>query len=101
MTSLTATKVAASYDFKALGVNLSATGYYATFDLDDNSGYGTARTASEPGFDIKYYPASVKNLLLRLRGNFPTEFGNDRDWSEYRFIANYSTSAMGFLPKET
>jgi len=85
-----ATKVAATYNFKTHGVNLSATGYYAEFEMDNNSGYGTARTAKEPGFDIKYYPAMVKNLQLRLRGNFPTEFGNDRDWNEYRFIANYS-----------
>ncbi|MFT5874864.1 MAG: imipenem/basic amino acid-specific outer membrane pore [Clostridium sp.] len=82
-----ATKVAATYKFD--GVNLSATGYYASFDMDANSGYGTARTAKEPGFDIKYKPASVKNLQLRLRGNFPTEFGNGRDWNEYRFIATY------------
>lgn len=86
----TATKVAATYNFKSHGVNLSATGYYASFDMDENSGYGTARTAKEPGFDIQYYPEAVKNLQLRLRGNFPTEFGNDRDWNEYRFIANYN-----------
>jgi len=85
-----ATKAAATYNFKEHGVNLSATGYYASFDMDENSGYGTARTAKEPGFDIQYYPAAVKNLQLRLRGNFPTEFGNDRDWTEYRFIANYT-----------
>ena len=82
-----ATKVAATYKFD--GVNLSATGYYASFDMDANSGYGTARTAKEPGFDIQYKPASVKNLQLRLRGNFPTEFGNGRDWDEYRFIVTY------------
>ena len=82
-----ATKVAATYKFD--GINLSATGYYASFDMDANSGYGTARTAKEPGFDIKYKPASVKNLQLRLRGNFPTEFGNGRDWDEYRFIVTY------------
>ena len=85
-----ATKVAATYSFKEQGINLSATGYYVEFDIDNNSGYGTSRTAKEPGFDIKYYPAMVKNLQLRLRGNFPTEFGNDRDWNEYRFIANYT-----------
>lgn len=85
-----ATKVAATYNFKEHGVNLSATGYYASFDMDDHSGYGTARTAKEPGFDLQYYPAAVKNLQLRLRGNFPTEFGNNRDWNEYRFIANYN-----------
>jgi len=84
-----ATKIAASYNFKDMGANVSATGYYATFDLDANSGLGAIET-KEPGFDIKYAPASVKNLGLRLRGNFPTDFTNGRDWSEYRFIANYN-----------
>ena len=84
-----ATKVAGTYNFKDHGVNLSATAYYAHFDMDANSGYGTARTATEPGFDIKYYPEAVKNLQLRLRGNFPNEFGNNRNWDEYRFIASY------------
>jgi hypothetical protein len=85
-----ATKVAASYNFKDMGANVSATAYYAEFDMDANSGYGTQRTTKEPGFDIKYKPASVKNLQLRLRGNFPNEFGNGRDWDEYRFIVNYT-----------
>lgn len=89
-----ATKVAASYNFKNLGPNLSATGYYASFKMDDNSGYGIARTAYEPGFDLQYYPQAVKNLQLRLRGNFPRKFyasaGGDTGWSEYRFIVNYN-----------
>ena len=89
------TKVAASYNFKDMGANVSATAYYASFDMDANSGYGVERTASEPGFDIKYKPASVKNLQLRLRGNFPRNFaegtaGQDTGWNEYRFIANYN-----------
>lgn len=83
------TKVAATYNFKEHGLNLSATGYYASFDMDNNSGFGTERTATEPGFDVKYYPSTVKNLQLRLRGNFPDDFGNNRDWDEYRFIASY------------
>ena len=85
-----ASKVAATYNFKDNGVDLSATAYYATYDMDANSGYGAARTATESGFDIKYNPALVKNLNLRLRGNFPTEFGDNRDWNEFRFIANYN-----------
>jgi len=90
-----ATKIAASYNFKDMGTNISATAYYASFDMDKNSGYGVARTASEPGFDIKYYPQAVKNLQLRLRGNFPRNFaegtaGADTGWNEYRFIANYN-----------
>jgi len=89
------TKVAASYNFKDMGANVSATAYYASFDMDVNSGYGVARTATEPGFDIKYYPQAVKNLQLRLRGNFPRNFAeptasNDTGWNEYRFIANYN-----------
>jgi len=89
-----ATKVAASYDFTNMGANVSATAYYASFDMDANSGYGIARTATEPGFDIKYKPESVKNLQLRLRGNFPRSFAEsttgDTGWNEYRFIANYT-----------
>ena len=91
-----ATKVAATYNFKQHGVNLSATGYYAEFDMDQNSGLGEF-TTKEPGFDIKYYPAAVKNLQLRFRGNFPAKYtlentleAGGRDWSEYRFIANYT-----------
>jgi imipenem/basic amino acid-specific outer membrane pore len=88
-------KVAADYDFKALGTDLSTAVFYASFDVDANSGYGIARTASESGFDIQYYPEDVKNLQLRLRGNFPRKFaeataGNDTGWNEYRFIANYN-----------
>ncbi len=86
----TASKVAASYNFKDMGTNLSTTAYYATFDMDENSGYSTERTVNESGFDIIYYPEVVKNLQLRLRGNFPTDFADGRDWSEYRFIANYN-----------
>lgn len=57
--------------------------------MDQNSGLGDIKT-KEPGFDIKYYPAMVKNLQLRLRGNFPTDYTDGRDWPEYRFIANYT-----------
>ena len=85
-----ATKFAATYDFNKLGVNLSATGYYALFKMDANSGYGTARTTIEPGFDLQYHPEAIKNLLVRLRGNFPNQFGNNRDWDEYRFILSYN-----------
>jgi hypothetical protein len=84
-----ATKVAATYDFKNMGANVKATAYYATFDLDQNSGLGDI-TTKEPGFDIIYNPEAVKNLQLRLRGNFPKQFADNRDWDEYRFIANYN-----------
>ena len=89
-----ATKVAATYNFKDMGANVSATAYYASFDMDANSGYGIARTATEPGFDIIYNPEAVKNLQLRLRGNFPRKFAEtasgDTGWNEYRLIANYN-----------
>jgi len=89
-----ATKVVGAYSFKEQGVNLSTALYYASFDMDENSGYGIARTAYEPGFDIKYYPAAVKNLQLRFRGNFPRKFADagsgNTGWNEYRFIVNYN-----------
>ena len=89
-----ASKVAATYNFKDLGVNVKATAYYASFDMDANSGYGIARTATEPGFDIIYNDAIIKNLQLRFRGNFPRKFhedaAGDTGWDEYRFIANYN-----------
>ena len=89
-----ATKVAANYNFKNLGTNLSTTLYYASFDMDENSGYGIARTATESGFDVIYYPEAVKKLQLRLRGNFPRKFhesaSGDTGWNEYRVIANYN-----------
>ena len=84
-----ATKVAATYDFKNLGANVKATAYYAQFDMDSNSGLGNI-TTKEPGFDIIYNPEVVKDLQLRLRGNFPTDFTANRDWNEFRFIANYN-----------
>ena len=89
MAGTKASKVAATYNFKEQGLNLSATAYYASFDMDANSGYGAANTVKEPGFDIKYKPASVKNLQLRLRGNFVNDFKTDRDWDEYRLIVTY------------
>jgi len=90
-----ATKAVLAYSFASLGTNLTAAAYYASFDMDANSGYGVERTATEPGFDIQYYPAAVKDLQLRLRGNFPRKFaeataGADTGWNEFRFIANYN-----------
>ena len=90
-------KLVGSYSFKDMGTNLSMTAYYASFDMDANSGYGISRTATEPGFDIKYSPEAVKNLQLRFRGNFPRNFaegssGKDTGWNEYRLIANYNFS---------
>ena len=95
MAGTKATKVAVSYDFKNMGANVLASAYYASFDMDKNSGYGIARTATEPGFDIAYKPGAVKNLELKLRGNFPRNFaeaapGKPLGWDEYRVIANYN-----------
>jgi len=86
-------KGALTYSFKdLLGVDLKATGYYAQFDVGSLNTYkaGTAWKAKESGFDIKYNPASVKNLHLRMRANYPTDFAPDVDWDEYRLIANYN-----------
>ncbi len=90
----TAMKAAAAYNWKAFGPNLKTVGYYTAFDMDEYSGYGIERTASEAGFDVIYYPEFVKNLQLRARGNFPRDFHEGANgttgWSEYRFIANYN-----------
>lgn len=99
MAGTNAMKFVAAYNFKDHGTNLSAAAYYTSFDMDANSGYGIERTATEPGFDIKYYPASVEKLQLRFRGNFPRKFHEaaatdikpgDLGWNEYRLIANYN-----------
>jgi len=89
-----ATKVAGSYNWKAFGPNLSTVGYYTSFDMDENSGYGIARTATEAGYDVIYYPEAVKGLQLRTRANFPRTFAEGETgttgWSEYRLIVNYN-----------
>jgi hypothetical protein len=96
MAGTKATKIAVSYDFKNMGANVLASAYYTSFNMDANSGYGIARTATEPGFDLAYKPAAVKNLELKLRGNFPRKFveststSGDIGWNEYRLIANYN-----------
>jgi hypothetical protein len=91
-----ATKVAGSYDFKNMGANVIASAFYTSFDMDKNSGSGSVRTATEPGFDLAFKPEAVKNLELKFRGNFPRQYSDNtdgtksRDWDEYRFIANYN-----------
>jgi len=96
MAGAKATKGAIAYSFKEHGIDLSAAAYYVAFDMDRNNGYSAdyAWTATEPGFDIQYYPAAVKNLQLRLRGNFPDKFYDSDaktvNWDEYRFIVNYN-----------
>lgn len=87
-------KVEGSYNFKDLGANVIAKVYYTEFNMHKNSGYGLARTASESGFDVIYNSELVKNLQLRVRGNYPRDFfegaTGTTGWSEYRFIANYN-----------
>jgi imipenem/basic amino acid-specific outer membrane pore len=87
-------KVEGSYNFKNLGANVIAKAYYTEFNMHKNSGYGLARTASESGFDVTYNSEFVKNLQLRVRGNFPRDFfegaAGTTGWSEYRLIANYN-----------
>lgn len=89
-----ATKVAASYNWKAFGPDLSTTIYYIKLDMAENNGY-TYGDAAESGFDIIYAPEMVKNLQLRLRANYADDFnvaanGDTTSWDEYRFIANYN-----------
>jgi hypothetical protein len=92
MAGTDAWKMAGNYDWKDMGVNLNTGVYYVEYDMDSLNGYVANRawTASESGFDMIYYPQSVKNLQLRFRGNFPREFSYGTDWDEYRVIANYN-----------
>ena len=89
-----ATKIAASYNWKNFGPDLKTVLYYADYNMDKNNGYTNGDT-DEAGFDIIYNTSFVKNLQLRLRGNFSNDFyedaaGDSVSWDEYRFIANYS-----------
>ncbi len=87
-------KYTLKYDFKRDGLNLNALVYYGTYDMDEYSGYGLARITTEAGYDVKYYPKSMKGLELRARANFPRKFAQDatgdKGWNEYRFIINYN-----------
>lgn len=94
MAGTTAWKAAGTYNFKDLGPVLTATAYYASFDMDEKNGYSAdyAWMAHEAGFDIIYYP--IKELQLRFRGNFPSNYYQSETanvgWDEYRLIANYN-----------
>ncbi|WP_321777778.1 OprD family outer membrane porin [Sulfurimonas sp.] len=95
-----AMKFVLAYSFKKMGPDLKVVGYYIKTDLDKNNGYynNTVKvidSTTEKGFDIIYNTSFAKNLQLRLRGNYVTDWsdkttGETRDWSEYRFIANYT-----------
>jgi hypothetical protein len=86
-------KVAATYK---LTPELSATGYYTSFDVPANNAYGLAQTtpfsaawtAKESGFDVIYQ--ATNDLQVRFRGNFPDKFTPTVGWNEYRFIVNYN-----------
>ncbi|MBU1668956.1 OprD family outer membrane porin [bacterium] len=87
------TKVAATYNLKnVLDADVKATAYHVSFDVGAKNTYqaGQAWTAKESGFDIQYNPAGIKNLNLRVRANYPTDFAPGVDWDEYRLIANYN-----------
>jgi len=85
-------KVAVTYNFIDTGLDIKATAFYVDFDIGEKNSYvnGTAWSASEAGFYIKYNPSGIDGLNLRFRGNFPTDFKPGLDWAEYRFIVNYN-----------
>ena len=89
-----ATKAVGAYSFKDHGINFSTAVYHASYDMDENSGFGIARTSTEAGFDIKYFPSDIKDMQIRFRGNFPRKFGEtvagNTGWNEYRFIIYYN-----------
>ena len=89
-----ASKIAAVYNFKAVGPDLKAVLYYLNFDMQKNNGY-TSDNSTEAGFDFIYNTGFVENLQLRFRGNYARDFnvdsaGENVGWDEYRFIANYN-----------
>ena len=89
-----AAKATLSYNWKTFGPDLSTDIYYATFNMADDNGY-TFDDATESGFDVIYKPSLVKNLNLRLRGNYADDFnvaanGKTTSWDEYRVIVNYN-----------
>lgn len=92
----TAWKLSAGYNLKDLtSQDITASAYYTSFKVDSDNTYTKAVTTTEPGFDIIYNNAGLKNLQLRLRGNFPKDFrkvanGETTSWNEYRVIANYN-----------
>ncbi len=96
MAGTDAWKAAASYDWKDFGINLNTGVYYTEFDMDKLNGYSTGYewTAKEKGFDIIFNPQTIKNLQLRLRANYTSDFYEKStgsvSWDEYRFIANYN-----------
>jgi hypothetical protein len=85
-------KITGKYNFANMGLNMTIALYYTSFDVGKRNSYvnGVDFTAKESGFDLIFKPQSIKNLSLRFRGNFPTDFKPGLDWTEYRFIMNYN-----------
>lgn len=96
MAGVDALKIAGSYEWKTVGINLNTGIFYAKYEMDNLNGYSAnyAWKASESGFDVIYSPQALKNLQLRLRANFADDFYQNSSgsvsWDEYRFIANYN-----------
>lgn len=97
----TAYKVSAAYNMKdMIGSDVTATVYYASFDVGSDNLYTQKVETTERGFDIIQNNAGIKNLQLRFRGNFPEDFrkaptssttpNETTSWAEYRLIANYN-----------
>jgi imipenem/basic amino acid-specific outer membrane pore len=93
----TAWKISGGYNLKdVIGQDITASAYYASFKVNTANTYTKAETTTEPGFDITYNNAGIKNLQLKLRGNFPDKFktstttNETTSWKEYRVIANYN-----------
>ena len=91
-------KLSAGYNLKdVVGQDITASAYYCSFDVGSSvNGYTDKVTTTEPGFVITYNNAGIKNLQLKLRGNFPNDFkksttnAETTSWKEYRVIANYN-----------
>ena len=82
-------KVAGTYKMnELLDMDVKASVFYAEFDVGTNDIYASDTKTKEAGFDIQYQ--ATKDLNLRFRGNFPTDFNDGLDWNEYRLIANYN-----------
>ncbi|WP_324171010.1 OprD family outer membrane porin [Sulfurimonas sp.] len=97
LAGVSAIKAVLAYSFKEMGADVKVVGYYIGINYaNSNAGYNEKLNTNEKGFDIIYNTAWAKNLQLRLRGNYVSDWtaapnGTDdvRDWSEYRLIANY------------
>jgi len=96
MAGTDAWKLSGGYDWKAFGINLNTSAFYASYKMDPLNGYSTnyAWTAKEYGADVIFTPQKVQNLQFRLRaqhaGDFYATAAGTVTWDEYRFIINYN-----------